>query len=885
MEYEREESMGYIIPEQALLQVGQTLLKAGVQTVMSGVMSGFETWDAVADPKHIGGGLMSWAGDNGVLKGILSAGNQGVTNVLNGLIQGTEITLDDDGNFEGFRFNGRTFEKMTVGEGALGGYLSSFVGTASTQMFQDLLPKVDLGDFGIDLKMDTSKINALGSTLGGLMGELASVAADGEFTMNLLNLSDLMIWFGGMGTKEAQNYSMGLFEFGIGVNDEGNLVSRSRFGTGGAKLNLASNWGVWDQIGSVLNVNKDIKKAQNVRKSIRDGGENTFNGDSEVSADLIEILFYEEEAAKPTPSARPRISNIPSLGDPTLPTFPVETPEQKAQREEQERKQQEFKEDVAKIEALSEEEQLAAIKELIEKGIKGIDTSYSLENAEGFMKKYVTEEDLVAFDLDSVMQRALSESANLEEAIQRLVSEVADVNNLSASIDALVHHLNVVEKDTQTHLSKSEVLRRLILKTDGYINQYNDKIKELQSRGVVSTHWLFNPFDQDFQSNMAALQQSNEKVILEQNLIHSRTLIMQENGTEYIYQIDSQMPGPNSEIDDPTDISIARMNSKVYRFKSFGGAPEGSFWSGGDWNQGYYQFSTDVLEILQDPSKYQEYIVESNIAGQTKVSLPSSITGRDNPLEVDIMDGSHVLIEASKNDLNQDITVVDAYLSGFVPRKISYLESAVYKAQTGRDTYVDYEEGSIIGGLYEMGRAIDGLWKYQTDSAYKKAVDDLEGYKASAKYKVFEALNNNGYAVMRSQTYCDSVTGQRSLSYTADSASQYVQDLIAGSSRYDKFENDPYMASISFDYAVLLARTSAFVLGQLSSHEGESGHVNQLLDMTYDTNGTPRYYFANGGEWNGVRLNAMLAWYRSTTEQLKNEVSWYVYTGPRRTLR
>jgi hypothetical protein len=31
MEYEREESMGYIIPEQALLQVGQTLLKAGVQ--------------------------------------------------------------------------------------------------------------------------------------------------------------------------------------------------------------------------------------------------------------------------------------------------------------------------------------------------------------------------------------------------------------------------------------------------------------------------------------------------------------------------------------------------------------------------------------------------------------------------------------------------------------------------------------------------------------------------------------------------------------------------------------------------------------------------------------------------------------------------------------
>jgi hypothetical protein len=127
------------------------------------------------------------------------------------------------------------------------------------------------------------------------MGELASVAADGEFTMNLLNLSDLMIWFGGMGTKEAQNYSMGLFEFGIGVNDEGNLVSRSRFGTGGAKLNLASNWGVWDQIGSVLNVNRDVQEAEKVLEAIRDGGPNTFDGDSEVSIDLIEMLAAEEE--------------------------------------------------------------------------------------------------------------------------------------------------------------------------------------------------------------------------------------------------------------------------------------------------------------------------------------------------------------------------------------------------------------------------------------------------------------------------------------------------------------------------------------------------------------------------------------------------------------
>jgi hypothetical protein len=99
MEYEREESMGYIIPEQALLQVGQTLLKAGVQTVMSGVMSGFGGADALnetatkiagdtgksitdvlasMDPleKFGLGGLMGLAGENGIAKGLFSVANE-----------------------------------------------------------------------------------------------------------------------------------------------------------------------------------------------------------------------------------------------------------------------------------------------------------------------------------------------------------------------------------------------------------------------------------------------------------------------------------------------------------------------------------------------------------------------------------------------------------------------------------------------------------------------------------------------------------------------------------------------------------------------------------------------------------------------------------------
>jgi hypothetical protein len=55
MEYEREESMGYILPEQALLQVGQTLLKAGVQVAAQGAFQGYE--------KQAGGLMAAWGKD------------------------------------------------------------------------------------------------------------------------------------------------------------------------------------------------------------------------------------------------------------------------------------------------------------------------------------------------------------------------------------------------------------------------------------------------------------------------------------------------------------------------------------------------------------------------------------------------------------------------------------------------------------------------------------------------------------------------------------------------------------------------------------------------------------------------------------------------------
>jgi hypothetical protein len=116
MEYEREESMGYIIPEQALLQVGQTLLKAGVQVAAQGAFQGYE--------KQAGGLMAAW-GKNFMGEATVNFLQQLTTNTLNGAIDAVELSYDDDGNLEGLGFDMERWGESVYGVRALAGYAGS----------------------------------------------------------------------------------------------------------------------------------------------------------------------------------------------------------------------------------------------------------------------------------------------------------------------------------------------------------------------------------------------------------------------------------------------------------------------------------------------------------------------------------------------------------------------------------------------------------------------------------------------------------------------------------------------------------------------------------------------------------------------------------------
>jgi hypothetical protein len=907
MEYEREESMGYIIPEQALLQVGQTLLKAGVQTVMSGVMSGFGGADALnetatkiagdtgksitdvlasMDPleKFGLGGLMGLAGENGIAKGLFSVANQGMSNVLNGLIQGTEITLDDDGNFEGFRFNGRTFENMTVGEGALGGYLSSFVGTASTQMFQDLLPKVDLGDFGIDLKMDTSKINALGSTLGGLMGELASVAADGEFTMNLLNLSDLMIWFGGMGTKEAQNYSMGLFEFGIGVNDQGNLVSRSRFGTGGAKLNLASNWGVWDQIGSVLNVNRDVQEAEKVLEAIRDGGPNTFDGDSEVSIDLIEMLAAEEDRLRPMVSPQRLAAGQENLDfELPLPKMPAETAWEREERERVEERQQlegEISEiiedfqnldreslrrdpDGQEVEEQTIEDTIARLREYLNVP-SGDDDKGLVDLAEEFLRDKI-DEDVQAFDFDKVArERLLQEDAT--SLLADLKQAVEDVNTLSSLYNAAqVRAFTDINEGKDGFLSDVE---------NGLYEygEYNSLISQLQEDGLVDTYVLFNPFRPDIiETLQTAMNDANAALINDQNLIHSRRSMIRVDGEiKFLYSDATQDPG---------NADIYEVGTKVSgRYDSM---PEAAFWTvppgaGNDfatgWAQGFFQF----------------------------------IHNLENPPPVSTYTSSRVMV-AAENATNGPITAEDVFAVGYMLREIDHQRLIQRNALKDEDQYdrftlPKYQDNGLLGGFGDFFDWVHHSWKHATDQGYRETYDqaeaEIEAIKNRSSYingqmveagrwQQFEDLNRNGIEVLDSATWCNVGTGQRVWFYENypngdPQRAAEAQIALTASLGSDTLSDSPHFGKVSFDTMLLWGKLNALAVGRMYGAAGASGHLSSSYNVRIVTDPVTdkqriETYWSNIGAHNHEQAPTSVAWWKHLDNELNTLNAEYGY--------
>jgi hypothetical protein len=209
---------GYIIPEQALLQVGQTVLKAGVQFAAQGAFQGYE--------KQAGGLMAAW-GKNFMGEATVNFLQQLTTNTLNGAIDAVELSYDDDGNLEGLGFDMERWGESVYGVRALAGYAGSFARSAT----QSLLKGTAVGFLG----EGANNYNALIKTASALAGEGVGSLIDGEFSINVLNLTDILSPF--IEDKDLlAKMDMGLFSMNFARDKNGNLKTTSRINSAGANV-------------------------------------------------------------------------------------------------------------------------------------------------------------------------------------------------------------------------------------------------------------------------------------------------------------------------------------------------------------------------------------------------------------------------------------------------------------------------------------------------------------------------------------------------------------------------------------------------------------------------------------------------------------------------
>jgi hypothetical protein len=208
---------GYIIPEQALLQVGQTVLKAGVQFAAQGAFQGYE--------KQAGGLMAAW-GKDFLGEATVNVLQQFTTNVANGFIDAHSLEVED-GKVVGWHFDGDQWAESVYGERALAGYAGSFARSAT----QNLLKSTAVGFLG----EGANNYNALIKTASALAGEGVGSLIDGEFSINVLNLTDILSPF--IEDKDLlAKMDMGLFSMNFARDKNGNLKTTSRINSAGANV-------------------------------------------------------------------------------------------------------------------------------------------------------------------------------------------------------------------------------------------------------------------------------------------------------------------------------------------------------------------------------------------------------------------------------------------------------------------------------------------------------------------------------------------------------------------------------------------------------------------------------------------------------------------------
>jgi hypothetical protein len=857
-----EVSGGYISPEQGWLNAGKIFAQAGVTVLMDGLMNGWNTWDATDPTKAISGGIFGEIGENFWGKALATFGQQMVTNGANGLINSTNFAFDDNGNITGLETDMEAWGDSVFGENAWAGYASSFVGSAVTAGLNDLMPKLNLQGYEADLdEIGVKKLGILSSTIGGLAGELASMAFDGEFTVNLLNLSDIARIFGA-GDEAASRLNKGLFEVGIGWDDDGDFGVRSRFGSGGASLNIGGLIGVWDVFGNVQRKNEEIQARVDAAKErgrelrVRRNGE-----------------FEKEEEPD---------SGLPSLS-PENPGKEVTLPEPELLPEidyEREIKKKDIEELArGRNEGTTEEEQKNSENDAIIAIREYLNEDGQIDSAELFMKDMVLEEGLQAFDFNALVENLFDDDDWTPEDILFIEDKLEDVEELKQKFNTALQDALAEDRD--------ELYKRLS-RGDPVFLAYSNKLKEMQELGIINDHKIFNPFDQDFKANKDARNAALDH-ILDNHLAYSRIMVVKKDNELWYFLFDSRamvedeegkmVPNPGAT----TDVYRVRPSSDPDS-----NLPETSHWEAG----GKLVADNDTLNGLE---------VEN--ASDTPFENSNWFTA----LDVENLELNQVRLAWYSNESFQAIKDnLEMLLTGRTEPE------SQNEGYNGFDHFMwDLEFGwDIVNEKWHDGPNVNEI---------NDVLDRWEDEENSGP-GVIRAMNAHGYDVIRSFTFCNigsaTFAGIYNDFYNTGIGSGNVVNPVSNSLDpvNDTLGRSNHYTEVSFIYGALWGKLYSLSLNRSFKAPGATGHINRIsniIDVTmpgqYDTpeqiafaeeqrqkykdqlgyayeyNGREYIFqFDNVGEWIGADLGYNKAWDpRYSLEQHIGRSNTFVFTPVR----
>ncbi len=181
------------------------------------------------------------------------------------------------------------------------------MGTVTTFGLNELNNSINTNGFYLgDLEINQAQIGRVNSMIGGIAGEAAGSLIDKDFSLNVLNLADIMAL---AGVEEENTSDLGLFEVHMGFDEEGNFTSHSKIGTGGAQISyrdiLFDADTVFNNMARIQSINDDTEAAAANRDTmlgiegrVLDNNDIDFTGRSEIAG----LLLYQLDETRSSKS-------------------------------------------------------------------------------------------------------------------------------------------------------------------------------------------------------------------------------------------------------------------------------------------------------------------------------------------------------------------------------------------------------------------------------------------------------------------------------------------------------------------------------------------------------------------------------------------------------